>query len=189
MRLGRLFFMAALSQRAYAKHRGVSVSAVQEAIDSGRISTLPDGRIDPDVADEEWAKNTRHTKGPGARRGGLHEATEDGFDISQYTKARAVREHYQARIAKIQYEQLAGSVVSTDEVKIAQFQIDRQRRDAMLNIADRVCASVAAEVKEIMIAAGVPVEQANALDMTRVHTIMVTEIRKGLNDYADSLAG
>ena len=37
--------MAAMSQRAYARHRGVAISTVQEAIATKRISTLPDGQI------------------------------------------------------------------------------------------------------------------------------------------------
>ncbi len=178
--------MAALSQRAYARHRGTSLSTVQKAINTGRISVLPDGRIDSAAADQEWEAKT-HKRGPvmGARRQSDDES--DAFGAAQYTKARAVREHYQARLAKIEYEERVGSLVSKDEVKIAQFNIDRQRRDAMLNIADRTCAAIAAEVKEILIAAGVPPEKADAIDMSRVHEILVTEIRKGLNDYADGL--
>ena len=41
--------MAIMSLRCYAAHRGVVLSAVQKAIKSGRIATLPDGRIDPDM--------------------------------------------------------------------------------------------------------------------------------------------
>ena len=36
-----------LSIRAYARHRGVSHVAVKKAIDTGRITPLPDGTIDP----------------------------------------------------------------------------------------------------------------------------------------------
>ena len=36
-----------MSLRAYARHRGVALSAVQKAIASGRIHPEPDGRIDP----------------------------------------------------------------------------------------------------------------------------------------------
>ena len=50
--------MNGLSIRAYARHRGVSHVAVKKAIDTGRISTLPDGTIDPDTADAQWAQNT-----------------------------------------------------------------------------------------------------------------------------------
>jgi hypothetical protein len=47
-----------LSIRAYARHRGVSHVAVKKAIDTGRITPLPDGTIDPDAADAQWAQNT-----------------------------------------------------------------------------------------------------------------------------------
>ena len=47
--------MNGLSIRAYARHRGVSHVAVKKAIDTGRISTLPDGTIDPNAADAQWA--------------------------------------------------------------------------------------------------------------------------------------
>lgn len=36
--------------------------AVRKAIQAGRISKLPDGTIDPAVADEEWAGRTDHAK-------------------------------------------------------------------------------------------------------------------------------
>ena len=190
--------MAVMSERGYAKHRGQARSAVQKAIATGRISTLPDGRIDSDVADREWAENTKARPPAAARRQPAAarqptarrqpEEDQDAFGAVQYSKARAVREHYQARIAKIDFEERIGSLVSRDEVKVAQFNIDRVRRDAMLNIADRLCASIAAEMKDMLVAAGVPAEKAGAFDMSRVHGIMVGEIRKGLNDYADSLA-
>ena len=49
---------APMSLRAYAKHRGVAMSAVQKAIRAGRIPTTADGKIDPAQADAEWARNT-----------------------------------------------------------------------------------------------------------------------------------
>src|SRR3546814_11235518 len=51
-----------LSIRAYARHRGVSHVAVKKAIDTGRISQLPDGTIAPVVADAQWAANTTPTR-------------------------------------------------------------------------------------------------------------------------------
>src|SRR5258705_10241242 len=47
-----------MSLRAYARHRGVSLRAVQKALQSGRISAREDGRLDADVADANWARNT-----------------------------------------------------------------------------------------------------------------------------------
>jgi hypothetical protein len=43
-----------LSIRAYARHRGVSHTAVRKALRAGRIAALPDGTIDPAVADVAW---------------------------------------------------------------------------------------------------------------------------------------
>ena len=56
--------MAAVSLRAYAKHRGVTLKAVQKAIESGRIRTNADGKLDTDRADADWARNT----GPKVKR-------------------------------------------------------------------------------------------------------------------------
>src|ERR1019366_3566186 len=47
-----------MSLRGYARHRGVSLRAVQKAIKSGRIAAREDGRLDADVADANWASNT-----------------------------------------------------------------------------------------------------------------------------------
>jgi hypothetical protein len=160
--------MAVMSQRAYARHRGVAVSAVQKAIDSGRISTLPDGQIDSDAADEQWAHNTRQAAPPASRR--AHQPDDDEvFGASQYTKARAVREHYQARLAKLEFEEKTGKLVPADDVKIAAFNLFRQFRDHMLNIPDRLAAILAAEA-----------------DAAKVYEILAGEIRKALNEFADA---
>ena len=50
--------MAGLSQRAYARHRGVTHRAVQKAIKAGRITTNSDGTIDAARADAQWTANT-----------------------------------------------------------------------------------------------------------------------------------
>lgn len=47
-----------ISQAEYARRRGVSKVAVNIAIKAGRI-TLTDGKIDPEKADAEWARNSR----------------------------------------------------------------------------------------------------------------------------------
>jgi hypothetical protein len=88
---------------------------------------------------------------------------------SQYTKARAVREHYQARLAKIDYEERVGKLVSKDEVQVAAFNKFRQFRDHMLNIPDRLAAMLAAEA-----------------DRAKCYEILATEIRRALNDFADT---
>ncbi len=51
-----------VSRRSYAAQRGVSEAAVRKAIATGRITTLPDGTIDPARADSEWGAQTDPAK-------------------------------------------------------------------------------------------------------------------------------
>ena len=161
--------MATMSLRLYAKHRGVALSAVQKAIQTSRISTLPDGQIDPAVADVEWERNTKPYAPAVSRRIDQDEDEGGGFGASQYTKARAIREHYQARLAKLDYEERIGKLISKDEVQVASFNKFRQFRDNLLNIPDRLSAMLAAES-----------------EAAAVHQILTSEIRKALNDFSDA---
>ncbi len=158
-----------MSQRAYARHRNMNVSAVQTAIHAGRIETLPDGRIDSDVADEQWERNTReHAPRSDARKAREHDGDTDVFGLSQYKKARAVEAHFRARLTQLQYEKEIGKLISADEVKVTAFNTGRQYRDHILAIPDRIAPILAAE--------------SNA---TTCHEILTTELRRALNDFAD----
>jgi hypothetical protein len=161
--------VAILSQRGYALHRGVALSAVQKAIATHRISIEPDGRIDSEKADVEWRQNTLHRQPPISDRI-WDEDDRLGFDGSQYRRARAVREQYQARLAKLEYEERKGMLLRKDDVEMATFNMARIVRDRMLNIPDRVAAMMAAET-----------------DAARCYEILDSEIREALNGLADSI--
>jgi hypothetical protein len=47
--------------RAYARHRGVTLSTVQKAIAEGRITRGKDGKLNVQEADRDWTANTRPT--------------------------------------------------------------------------------------------------------------------------------
>lgn len=160
--------MAIMTLRGYARHRGVALSAVQKAIATGRITTQPDGRIESEKADIEWEQNTTRRVHPVPSRA-QDEDDASLFGASQYTKARAVREHYQARLAKIEYEERTAKLVPKDDVQIAAFNKFRQFRDHMLNIPDRVAAVVAAET-----------------EAAKCYEVLATEVRRALNEFADS---
>jgi len=170
--------MAIMSMRQYARHRGVALSAVQKAVKAGRIAKLPDGKIESDAADAGWKRNTK-TYAPAVTRNSAPPATTQrsepadddhtGFGASQYTKARAVREHYQARLAKVEFEERTAKLISKDEVEVAAFNKFRQFRDHMLNIPDRIAALVAAES-----------------EAAKCHAILSDEIRRALNDFANA---
>lgn len=169
--------MALLSLRAYAKHRGVSLAAVQKAIKSGRIATAADGSIDSERADADWSAKTR----PGQKRRSPAPAIvapvvpfvepprsdPGGAGGLDYFRARAIRESYLARLAKIEFEEKSAKLVSRDEVQIAAFTKARTVRDSLLNIPDRLAATLAAEA-----------------DADNVHQMLTVEIRKALNELA-----
>jgi len=162
--------MPLLSLRAYARHRGVSLAAVQKAIRSGRITPNAEGLIDSDRADAEWKSNTRPSQHrarstASAAREPAEQQTAGAID---YFRARAIRESYLARLAKIEFEEKTAKLVSRDEVQVAAFTRGRVVRDNLLNIADRLAATLAAEN-----------------DVDKVHRLLSDEIRMAL----DALAG
>lgn len=184
--------MAAVSLRAYAKHRGVTLKAVQKAIQSGRIQTTADGKIDADQADADWERNT----GPKVRRTAASPPPAATIEQSRpepaaggtldYAKARAIIAHYEARLAKIDYEERIKKLVNADEVSVAGFNLFRMFRDRMLNIPDRVVGALIAEIREALRAAGIDPELVKAIDMGKVHGILLAEIRGSLEEFADA---
>ena len=160
-----------MSLRAYARHRGVSLRAVQKALKSGRISAREDGRLDADVADANWARNTAPRPQPpvdSQQASGSKPAKpappprtstitprpvrrrepsepprlESGLE---YSKARAVRESYLARLAKIDFEERTASWSAAMRSRSRRSTGSAQFRDGMLNIPDRLAAVLAAE--------------------------------------------
>ena len=90
-----------LSRREYAAHRGVTVAAVQKAVEMGRI-TLTDGKIDPEKADKEWVENTNPAYNT--------PRADDNFS-TPYQKSRMMKTTYDAMLKKLEYEEKAGKVV------------------------------------------------------------------------------
>ena len=161
--IDRLEIFMSMSLRAYARHRGVALSAVQKAIASGRIHPEPDGSIDPIKADAQWDRHTRtaqpttprvtttrpppvaqHASQPAAPPP-MPQASDDARGVD-YHKARAVRETYSARLAKLEFEERTGKLISKDEVDIKYFQLARQLRDRMQQIPRKVAPEIVALV-------------------------------------------
>jgi hypothetical protein len=91
-----------------------------------------------------------------------------GASGADYSRARAVRENYLARMSKLDFEERSSKLVSRDEVQVAAFNKFRTFRDGMLNLPDRLAAVLAAES-----------------DSAKVHELLATEIRKALLEFAD----
>jgi hypothetical protein len=164
-----------LSLRAYARHRQVSLPAVQKAIQSGRITTTADGKINTKSADAEWERNTapkpQHRTSITPLRQRLPSAAPSASPIN-YAVERAIRERIRVRRETIELRKLEEKLISRDEVQVAAFNRGRVLRDGMLNIADRIAAQLAAES-----------------DPNKVHETLTLEIRRALLEFADRSNG
>lgn len=139
-----------LSKAAYARHRGCDEKSVRKAISEGRISTI-EGKIDPEVADIQWAKNTRaradskRSSTPIADGQGVgnpqsetpllgHEAAPGAPGYADY---RTIREKADAEMAQRANLKDAGLLVERARVERGTFDVVRAYRDAVMNIAQR----------------------------------------------------
>jgi phage terminase Nu1 subunit (DNA packaging protein) len=145
-----------LSLSAYAKRRGVSHVAVSKAIAAGRLSAsvVRDDRgapkiADPDLADREWAANTRpridHPAAdlagePAAQapRAARPPAGAPRPDVPDYNESRARRESALADMAEIEVAERRGELVPVDEARadvVSRFTVVRTR---LLGVPSRV---------------------------------------------------
>lgn len=152
----------------------VDPGAVRYAVKNGRIKQRKDGLFDSATVIEDWNTNTLHEKGhrQSRRRKVVEIAGKPPVDTSvtpevpaaaepdppelpfngeraakpsDYAKARAATQIYEARLKKLRYEEKAKSLVQARDVADAAFQTMRCIRDACMNVPSRVSAQVAAE--------------------------------------------
>jgi len=174
-----------VSIRAYAKHRGVSHTAVEKAVKQGRIRTV-DGKIDVEQADRDWNRNSSpvNKPEPAPRAAASAEQLVAGPSFAQ---SRAVREAYEARLAKLTWEERIKKLINADEVRVSAYNFSRMIRDRILNVPDRVVGAVLAEVRAALTGAGVDLRLVESLNMAKVHGIMLAEMRNILEEFADEL--
>lgn len=157
-----------VSIREFARRKGVSDAAIRKAIERGEIVKEPDGRIDP-------AKHAHWT--PRAQIRG-ESVPSDGEErpsgIPDYAKSRAIREAYAARLAKLEFDEKSGRLVSIDEVKAEQFRIARALRDRLLQLPAKVAPEIVALVVEDP-------------DVVAVEQMLETELRELLAQFVQAL--
>lgn len=141
-----------ISQSEYARRRGVAKSAVSKAVAEKRISLI-DGKIDEDVANIQWAKNSRaraDSGGAGAASavGQCSSGTpsseapvapESGAAADQpsYSDYRARTEKATAERAERENMREAGHLVENDRVKRGIYDSYRALRDAAMAVGQR----------------------------------------------------
>jgi hypothetical protein len=173
-----------ISIRAYARHRGVTDTAVHKAIRAGRIVPEADGTIDAAKADAEWARNSAPPRsGTQARapRVAVPEAAEVGRDTgttalpaggASLLQARTVNEVVKAQTNKVRLARLKGELVERSQVVAHVFKLARDERDAWLNWPARVSAQMAATLAVEPHAMHVALEAA-----VRAHLAELGEVR------------
>jgi len=165
----------AVSVREFARRKGVSDTAIHKAVERGEITREPDGRIDP-AKNAHWSPRAQ-IRGQGDDLSGHTRAApeeERPSGIPDYAKSRAIREAYAARLAKLEFEEKSGRLVSADEVRIEQFRIARALRDRLLQLPAKIAPEIVALV----------VEDA---DVVAVEQMLETALRELLAEFVPTL--
>jgi|SRR5579884_2452710 hypothetical protein len=143
-----------ISIRAYARHRGVTDTAVHKAIRTGRITPEEDGTIDVDRADREWARNSEAPKAGTRARAVKAAVPESAADApaglpaggASLLQARTVNEVVKAQTNKVRLARLKGELVDRNQAIAHVFKLARSERDAWLNWPARISAQMAARL-------------------------------------------
>ena len=168
-----------LSIRAYARHRGVSDTAVHKAIRAGRITPEPDGTLDPERADAEWARNTEAprtgTRNTAPRVRVPEEAVATGGPAlpsggTSLLQAKTVNEVVKAQTNKVRLARLKGELVDRAQAIAHVFKLARNERDAWLNWPARVSSQMAARL---------------AVDPHLMHVVLEEAVRAHLQELAE----
>jgi len=146
-----------LTVSEYARHRGCDEKAVRKAISENRISVIFDAkgrrRIDPAVADIQWAQNTRARADSGRAvaasavgpvgSGPTPPEAPTGAESGTATEPASYSD-YRARTEKATYERAerenmreAGKLAETVQVKRGIYDSFRSLRDTAMAVAQR----------------------------------------------------
>ncbi len=194
-----------LTKSEYARHRGCDEKAVRKAIKEGRITAIPQpgGRemIDPEVADIQWARNTRargdsgRAAAPSAQVGGTPalpiEAAANGPDLpaagpaahapaagDDYQSLRTRRERAAVEAAERENAKEAQRLVERDAVERATFDVLRALRDALMSTPPRAAAKVIGMAEARDIERVITEELRAAFAAAEVRLTAITEVKK-----------
>lgn len=160
--------MALMGYREYSRHAGVTLRAVQKAIEAGHILVQDGKKIDSSQADRDWRNSAdvlrpvlsvtpteRRSVSPAALGGeyddsragegeGDSEPAEADGSTSEYRTHRATREKFSALKQELEYKQLAGELIAVGEAKRIAYTTFRNIRDSVLNVPARLKDQLAA---------------------------------------------
>ncbi len=167
-----------LSKNAYAKRRGVSHTAVNKAVSAGRITTTPEGLIDPEAADKQWEENTDPSKPLNSVTGDAkHRKGGDGAQttalpsgVPPISVSMAAKAAITAERERIKLQKEKNRLVSVDKVRADSFAVFRLTQEKLLNIPDRLAPILAA-----------------TNDSHEIHRLLVAEVRLVCEDLRNDI--
>ena len=142
-----------MTKSAFARLVGVTPAGVAYAIEKGRIGTVFVGgkeMIETEKALDSWGKNTDPSGSPLSKRDSpvTFDAPGGGKkSIPAFSESRAIREAFQARMTKLQYDKKKGLLIEKSEVEKEAYEFGKLIRDSIQNIPARVSAEIAAVTK------------------------------------------
>lgn len=180
-----------VSRREYARLRGVAENAVRYAIARGRITLEPDGSIDPERANKEWAATTdpsqQRTSAPREPReaqptkavpraaldtlaaaAGEPPGKPEG-DVT-FLRARTANEVIKAQERSVRLARIKGELVDRTRAIATVFGLARRERDAWVQWPARVSALMAAELH---------------VDPHQMETVLEKHVRRHLTELAE----
>jgi len=128
--------MVFLTQRDYAKYKGVSRRMVDKWLRDGKISLGKNKKIDRAAADKLLAQN--HV-------GSMHGSNLSKKEQMSLTFSRTQREYYSSKMARFEYEQARGQLIEREKVKADSARTARAVRGRIMAIPKRLAGPIAAE--------------------------------------------
>ncbi|MGY6278007.1 hypothetical protein [Methylomonas sp. MgM2] len=137
-----------MNKSEYGRHRGVTHAAVNRAVKSGRISLI-DGKIDPNVADIQWAANTKMKLSPANAKAlpvaeQINAVPQQQHTGEDYLHWKTRRERAESIRAEQAQELEAGNLVYKDDTQRAAKNAARMMRDQLLSVPARLAGELAA---------------------------------------------
>lgn len=160
-----------ITRAEYARRRGCDPAAVTRAIQKGWITPIDD-KIDPVVADVQWAANARSRTDSrpatalGAQLAGRTAAPPADLKPPReddYFAARARRESAEAELSELKLQEMLGQLVRADAVRAEAARLAAALRESLLQLPARLTPVLAAET-----------------DPAKLHDLLDTELRQVL---------
>ncbi len=136
-----------MSMAAYARYKNVSYELIRRYCKNKPTKiTLIDGKIDPALADKELENNVQINGNSKLKKKGTGSVVVNS--TAAFNKAKARREISKANLAELEYQEKAGKLISTEDVKKEAEDLYRRYRDQMLNVTIRATKKLLGETDE-----------------------------------------